>query len=70
MASRVKVTVQLALYIGPTPIKVWRKTGMRCPLIGKLDGIWGKSKPPVPVDCWVCPVGCAYLEIWFQKVYV
>ena len=29
---------------------------MRCPLIVNSDGIWGKSSPPVPVDCWVCPV--------------
>ena len=28
---------------------------MRCPLIGNPDGIWGKSKSPVPVNCWIYP---------------
>ena len=30
--------------------------GMRCTLIGNPDGRWGKSKSPVPVDFWVCPI--------------
>ena len=54
--SRVKVTVHLASHSGPTPIKVYRKTGMRCTLIGNPDGRWVKSKSPVPVDCWACPI--------------
>ena len=52
----VKVNAQLASRRGPTPIKVWRKPGMRCPLVGKSDGIWGKAKLLVPADCCVCPV--------------
>ena len=56
MASRVKVTVQSASYSGPTHNKVRRKPGTRCPLIGNPDGRWGKSRSPVPVDCWVFPV--------------
>ena len=56
-----KVTVQSASQIGPTPIKVWKKIGMRCPLIGNPDGRWGKSKSPVTVDCWVCPVAVTTL---------
>ena len=55
-ASRVKVTVQLASHSGPTHTKVWRKPGMRFPLIGNPDGRWGNSRSPVPVDYWVCPV--------------
>ena len=51
-----KVTVQSASQIGPTPIKVCQKPGMRCPLIGNPDGIWGKYRSPIPVYCWVCPV--------------
>ena len=53
-ALLVKVNVQSASKIGPTPIKVWRKPGMRCPLIVNPHGIWGKSKSHVSVDCWVC----------------
>ena len=56
MASRVKVTVQSESHRGPTPIKVWQKPDTRCTLIGNPDGRWGKSKSPVPVDFWVCPV--------------
>ena len=55
-ALRVNLTVQLASHSGPTPTKVCRKLGMRCPLIGNPDGIWGKFRSPVPVNCWVCPV--------------
>ena len=54
--SRVKVTVKSASQFGTTPIKVWQKPSMRFPLIGNPDGRWGKSKSPVPVDCWFCPV--------------
>ena len=55
-ALRVKVTVQSESLSGPTHINLWRKPGMRCPLIVNPNGIWGKSKSPVPVDFWVCPV--------------
>ena len=55
-SSRVKVIVQSASQSGPTPIKVWWKPVMSCPLIGNPEGIWGKSKSPVPVYCWVFPV--------------
>ena len=55
-ALRVKVTVQLTLHRGPTPIKVRRKPGIRCPLIGNYDWRWGKDRLPVPADCCVCPV--------------
>ena len=55
-ASRVKVNVQSASHSGPTNTKVWRKPGTRCPFIGNPDGRRGKSRSPIPVDCWVCPV--------------
>ena len=55
-ASHMMVTVQSASQIGPTPIKVWQKLCMSCPLIVNPDGRWGKSKSPVPVDFWICPV--------------
>ena len=55
-ASRVKLTVHSASHSGPTPTKVCRKLGMRCPFIENPDGIWSKYKSPVPVDCWVFPV--------------
>ena len=55
-ALHMKVNAQLVSHRGPTPIKVWRKPGMRCPLVGNSDGIWGKVKLPVPADCCVCPV--------------
>ena len=55
-ASRVKVTMQSASHSGPNPTRLCWKPSMRCPLIGKPDGIWGKFRPPDPVDCWVCPV--------------
>ena len=55
-ASHVKVTAQLASRRGTTSIKVWRKPGIRFPLIGNSDGRWGEPRLPVPWDCWVCPV--------------
>ena len=55
-SSRVKVNVQSASHRGPTPIKLWRKPVIRCPLIGNSDGRWGKARLPVPGDCWFCPV--------------
>ena len=54
-ALRMKVTVHLASHSGITPIKVWRKSGIRCPLSGKPGGIWVKARSPVPVDFWVFP---------------
>ena len=54
--SRVKVTAQSASHRGPTPIKVWRKPGIRYPLIGNSDGRWGKARLPVPDDCCIFPV--------------
>ena len=67
-ALSVKVTVQSASHSGPTPIKVWRKPGMRCPLIENSDGRWGKFKSPVPVDCWVCPVAVPTLNVGAERL--
>ena len=55
-ALRVKVTVQSASHRGLTHIKVWRNPGMRCPLVGNSDRIWGKDKFPIPSDCCFFPV--------------
>ena len=55
-ASRMKATAQSASHRGPTPIKVWRKPVIRCPLVVNSYGIWGKANLPVPVYCCVCPV--------------
>ena len=55
-ASRVKVTAQLLSHWGPTPIKVWQKPVIRCPLIRNSEGRWSKAKFPVPADCCVCLV--------------
>ena len=55
-ASHINVTVQSASQSGPTPIKVWRKPGIICPVIGNPDGSWGKFKSPVPVDFCDWPV--------------
>ena len=57
-AERVNVTVQSASQSGPTPIKVWRKPGIICPLIRNPDWSWGKFRSLVPVDCcdWPVPV--------------
>ena len=62
-----KVTVQSASQSGPTPIKVWRKPGIRCTLIGNTDGRWGKSNYPVPVDCWVFPVALPTLNFGAER---
>ena len=40
---------------------------MRCPLIGNPDGRWGKSKSPVPVDCWVLPVAVPTLNFGAER---
>ena len=37
-ASRVNMTVQSVSQSGTTPIKVWRKPGIICPVIGNPDG--------------------------------
>ena len=50
------VNVQSASHSGPTPINVRRKLGINCTLSGNPGGRWGKARPLVPVDCWVCPV--------------
>ena len=55
-ASCVRLTVHLASHSGTNPTKVWWKPGIRCTLIGKPYGRWGKSRYPVTVDCWVFPV--------------
>ena len=55
-AACVNVTVQSASQSGTTPIKVWRKTGIICPVIGNTDGSWGKFKFPMSVDCCDFPV--------------
>ena len=55
-APRMKVTVQSESHSWPTLTKVWQKIDMRCPLILNPEWIWGKSRSPVPVDCWVFPV--------------
>ena len=66
-ASRVKVTVKSASQIGSTYIKVWRKPGTRCPLIGNPNGMWSKSKSHVPVYCWVCPVAAPALNFGAER---
>ena len=55
-ALKVKVTAHWASHRGSSPIKVWRKPGMRCLLVINSDGRWGKAKFTVPADCCVCPV--------------
>ena len=55
-AVRMKVTAQSTSHRGTTPIKLWWKPGIRCPLIGKSNGRWGKDRLPVPADFWVGPV--------------
>ena len=62
-ASRVKVTVKPASHRGPTPITVWRKLDIRCPLVVNSNGRWGKAKFPVPADCCVCPVAVPTLTL-------
>ena len=62
-----KVAVQSASQSVPTPIKVWRNPGMRCPLIGNPGGRWGKFKSPVPLDCWVCPVAVPTLTFGSER---
>ena len=55
-ALLVKVTAQSASHSVPTPIKVWRKPGMRFPLVVNSYRIWVHAKFPVPADCCVFPV--------------
>ena len=62
-----KVTVKSSSQSGPTPIKVCRKPGMRCPLMANSDWIWGKSNSPVPVDCWVCSVDVPTLNFGAKR---
>ena len=65
--SRIRVTLQSSTKIGPTLIKVWWKPVLRCPLIGNPDGRWGKSKSPVPVDCWVFAVAVSTLTLGAER---
>ena len=62
-ASRVKVTVQSASQSGPTPINVWQKPGIICPVIGNPDGSCGKFKSPVPVGFCVWTVAVPTLTV-------
>ena len=57
-ASCMKVTVQSASQGGPTPIKVWRETGIRCPVIGNPDGRWGKKSPLFQYIVGFAPLQC------------
>ena len=66
--SCVKVTVQSASQSGTTHIRVWRKPGIICPIIGNPDGSWGKFKSPMPVDCCVWPVTVPTLTIWAERL--
>ena len=66
-ASHVHVTVHSASQSGPTPIKVWRKPVIICPVIGNTDGSWGKFKSPVPVDCCVWPVAVPTLTLGDER---
>ena len=54
--SHVKATAQSESHRVPTPIKLWRKSVIMCPLIGNSDGRWCKANLPVLADCCVCPV--------------
>ena len=67
-ASRLKLDVQSASQSGTTPMKVWRKPGMRCPLIGNPDEIWGKFKSHFPVGCWVFPIAVPTLTFGDKRL--
>ena len=67
-AARVNVTVQSASQSGPKPIKVWRKPGIICPVIGNPDGSWGKFKSLVPVDCCVWTVAALTLTVGAERL--
>ena len=67
-AERVNVTVQSVSQSVPTPIKMWRKPGIICPIIGNPDGIWGKFKPPLPVDCCDWPVAVPTLNFGAERL--
>ena len=64
----VKVTVQSASKSGSTHIRVWRKPDIICPMIGNPEGIWGKFKSPVPVDCFVWPVAVPTLTVGAERL--
>ena len=66
--SRVNVTVQSALHNGPTTIKVWRKPGNICPVMGNTDERQGKFKSPVPVDCCDWPVAVPTLNFGAERL--
>ena len=63
-----KVTVKSESQSGSTPIKVWRKPGIICPVIGNPDGIWGKFNSPMPVDCYVWPVAVPNLTVGSERL--
>ena len=67
-AASVNVTVQSASQSGPTPMKVWRKPGIICPVIGNYDGSWGKFKSLVPVDFCDCPVAVPTLTFGAERL--
>ena len=69
-AARMNVIVQSESQSGPTPIKVWRNPGIVCPVIGNPEGICGKFKSPVPVDCCDCPVAVPTLTFGAMSVDV
>ena len=66
-ALRVKVTAHLVSHRDLTSIKVWRNPGMRCPLVGNYNGIWGKAKFPIPADYCVCPVSVPSVTLGAAK---
>ena len=46
----VKVTLQLALHMGPRHMRVWRKEGMSLPAQGKSGGMLGRPKSAAPLN--------------------
>ena len=68
IAARVNVTVQSALQIGPTPIKVWQNPGMMCPVTGNLEGSLGKFNSPVPVNFWDWPVAVPTVNFGAERL--
>ena len=36
-------------------------------MIGNPDGRWGKSKSPVPLDCWVFPIAVPTLAFRAER---
>ena len=63
-----KVIIQSASQSGPTHIKVWRKPGIRWPVINNTYWRWSKFKSPVLVDFWVCPVAVPTLTVGAKRL--